>query len=141
LPAPRVAEPVDAEPVARPGTVSRGMLAWITAYQRYISPFLGPRCRFYPTCSSYAATALRDHGAVRGLWLSVRRIGRCHPWNRGGYDPVPPRQAAKNPSAKELLASSDGSGTSAVAPTFAVSPSSTSVPTVTSVPTAGVTRC
>ena len=60
-------------------------------YQRFISPLLGPRCRFAPSCSQYAVEALRTQGAVRGLWLSVRRLARCHPFNPGGYDPVPPR--------------------------------------------------
>jgi uncharacterized protein len=51
-----------------------------------------PRCRFLPTCSGYAVEALRVHGAIRGTFLAVRRIGRCHPWNLGGFDPVPPRK-------------------------------------------------
>ncbi|NGY06488.1 membrane protein insertion efficiency factor YidD [Solimonas terrae] len=63
----------------------------IRAYQILISPLLGPRCRFYPSCSHYAVTALRTHGIVRGSWLSARRIVRCHPLNPGGYDPVPER--------------------------------------------------
>jgi putative membrane protein insertion efficiency factor len=62
----------------------------IRVYQLLISPLLGPRCRFYPSCSSYAVEALQRHGALRGSWLAVRRLGRCHPWNPGGPDPVPP---------------------------------------------------
>jgi putative membrane protein insertion efficiency factor len=58
-------------------------------YQLAISPMLGPRCRFYPSCSHYALEAIRTHGAGRGSWLSVRRLCRCHPWNAGGLDPVP----------------------------------------------------
>ena len=64
-------------------------LLLIRAYQLAISPMLGSRCRFYPSCSEYSMDALRRHGLVRGLWLAVRRIGRCHPWHPGGYDPVP----------------------------------------------------
>jgi putative membrane protein insertion efficiency factor len=56
-----------------------------------VSPLIGPRCRFLPTCSEYALDALATHGALRGSWLVMRRIGRCHPWGGSGYDPVPPR--------------------------------------------------
>jgi len=59
-------------------------------YRGGISPLLGPSCRFYPTCSCYAQDAIRQHGSLRGLYLTVRRLLRCHPWNPGGYDPVPP---------------------------------------------------
>lgn len=62
----------------------------IRAYQWLISPLLGPRCRFYPSCSNYAIEALRIHGPSRGSWLALRRIVRCHPLNPGGFDPVPP---------------------------------------------------
>jgi hypothetical protein len=61
----------------------------IRGYQRLISPLLPPRCRFIPSCSSYAIEALERHGAARGSWLAVKRICRCHPLNAGGYDPVP----------------------------------------------------
>ena len=61
----------------------------IRVYQLLVSPLLGPRCRFYPTCSHYAIDAIEIHGALRGTWLTVRRIARCHPWNPGGFDPVP----------------------------------------------------
>lgn len=61
----------------------------IRLYQWILSPLLGPKCRFTPTCSHYAAEALQRHGLLRGLWLSVRRIGRCHPWGGSGHDPVP----------------------------------------------------
>jgi uncharacterized protein len=61
----------------------------IRLYQWIVSPLLGPACRFHPTCSAYALEAIRRFGVVRGSWLAVRRIGHCHPWNPGGYDPVP----------------------------------------------------
>ncbi len=70
----------------------RVLSAPIRFYQRFISPALPPTCRYYPSCSAYAVGALQEHGALRGLWLAVRRIGRCHPWHAGGYDPVPPRR-------------------------------------------------
>jgi len=60
----------------------------IRAYQLLVSPLLGPRCRFYPSCSSYALEAIRVHGPLRGTWLAGRRLLRCHPWNPGGLDPV-----------------------------------------------------
>ena len=60
-------------------------------YQVAISPLMGPRCRFYPSCSNYALEALRVHGAAKGSYLTARRVCRCHPWNAGGVDPVPPK--------------------------------------------------
>ena len=69
------------------------LLVWILrAYQLVLSPMLGQNCRFYPSCSHYAIEALQTHGAARGSWLAARRVGRCHPWNEGGHDPVPPPQ-------------------------------------------------
>ncbi|HEY9572700.1 MAG TPA: membrane protein insertion efficiency factor YidD [Pusillimonas sp.] len=65
------------------------LIAPIRFYQYFLSPWLGRNCRFTPTCSAYAIQAIEVHGALCGLWLAVRRIGRCHPWCRGGYDPVP----------------------------------------------------
>ncbi|GIG41416.1 membrane protein insertion efficiency factor YidD [Cellulomonas phragmiteti] len=63
-------------------------LLWV--YQRVISPWTPPTCRFYPSCSQYAVVAVTRHGALRGGWLAVRRVARCHPWNPGGVDDVPP---------------------------------------------------
>ena len=63
--------------------------ALIRAYQLFIAPLLGPRCRFHPSCSHYAAEAIITHGALGGSWLAVRRVLRCHPWTAGGFDPVP----------------------------------------------------
>ncbi|MBV6424222.1 MAG: putative membrane protein insertion efficiency factor [Steroidobacteraceae bacterium] len=61
----------------------------IRLYQWTLSPLLGPRCRFYPSCSHYALEAVDRFGVLRGGWLAARRIGRCHPWHPGGFDPVP----------------------------------------------------
>lgn len=69
--------------------MTRAVLLLIRAYQRLISPLLPPRCRFYPSCSSYAAEAVARYGAWRGGVLALRRLLRCHPWHPGGYDPVP----------------------------------------------------
>jgi putative membrane protein insertion efficiency factor len=65
--------------------------AMIRAYQVVVSPWLGPRCRFHPSCSQYALDALAAHGTLCGVWLAIKRLARCHPFNSGGYDPVPPR--------------------------------------------------
>lgn len=65
------------------------VIAAIRVYRRWISPLKGPTCRFRPTCSEYAIEALQRHGLVRGGWLAVRRLARCHPFHPGGYDPVP----------------------------------------------------
>ena len=62
----------------------------IRFYQLFISPVLLPACRFYPTCSAYALEAIMTHGVLRGGWLALRRLARCHPWGGSGYDPVPP---------------------------------------------------
>jgi hypothetical protein len=78
------------EPANRYSLGARLLMAGITGYRRYISPLSGPHCRFAPSCSAYALDAVRTHGALRGLWLAVRRLGRCHPFHPGGYDPVPP---------------------------------------------------
>lgn len=76
--------------------VTRLLILPIKLYKRCISPLLPPSCRFYPSCSTYAIKALTLHGPVRGLWLAVRRILRCHPGSAGGFDPVPPPRPEKN---------------------------------------------
>ena len=63
----------------------------IRAYQLVLSPLIGPSCRFYPSCSQYGIEAIDTHGALRGTWLTIKRISRCHPWHEGGFDPVPGR--------------------------------------------------
>ena len=65
------------------------MVGMISIYKRCISPYMPPSCRFTPTCSTYAIEALQKHGPLRGLWLTVKRICRCHPWGGSVYDPVP----------------------------------------------------
>lgn len=65
------------------------LIALIRAYQWFISPLLGPHCRFYPSCSQYAREAVERHGVLRGSGLALRRLLRCHPWHPGGVDPVP----------------------------------------------------
>jgi putative membrane protein insertion efficiency factor len=73
----------------------RAAVAVLRGYQRWISPALPPVCRFHPTCSAYAVEALQVHGAVRGLWLTIRRLARCAPWHPGGIDPVPPPRGSR----------------------------------------------
>jgi putative membrane protein insertion efficiency factor len=68
----------------------------IRIYQHTLSLWLGPRCRFYPSCSHYGYEAFRRHGTLRGLWLTARRLVRCHPWNPGGIDEVPPARLANS---------------------------------------------
>ncbi|OMG56119.1 membrane protein insertion efficiency factor YidD [Azonexus hydrophilus] len=65
------------------------LIALVRFYQYAISPMLGRRCRYFPTCSEYTVDAIQKFGAVKGGWLGVKRICRCHPWHPGGYDPVP----------------------------------------------------
>jgi hypothetical protein len=64
----------------------------VRVYRYLVSPLMGPRCRFHPTCSCYAEEAVQRHGVWRGGWLALRRLGRCHPWHPGGVDPVPERE-------------------------------------------------
>jgi putative membrane protein insertion efficiency factor len=76
------------------------LILLLRGYQVCISPLIGPRCRFYPTCSHYAIEALRTYGTLRGGWLTTRRILRCHPFHPGGLDPVPPCTCTKPVNSK-----------------------------------------
>jgi len=69
--------------------VRRVLLILIRLYQRGVSPLMGSNCRFHPTCSQYTYEAVERYGAAQGTWMGLRRICRCHPWNPGGFDPVP----------------------------------------------------
>ena len=69
--------------------MSRVLIFFIKFYQQAISPHFPPSCRYTPSCSAYAVEALKKHGAMKGSWLAIKRIARCHPWGGSGYDPVP----------------------------------------------------
>ena len=98
MPAPRGSGPaartgLEARSERRPDPLARALLVLVRAYRVALSPLLGPRCRFHPTCSAYAADALVAHGAWRGTRLAAWRVARCQPFSDGGYDPVPPAGA------------------------------------------------
>lgn len=86
----------------RHGLLARVLLALLTGYRTAISPLRPPACRFTPTCSAYAVEAITVHGAACGSWLAVRRLARCHPWHRGGHDPVPMHVDAQEPVTPSL---------------------------------------
>ena len=69
--------------------LKRALMLLVRGYSLLVSPFLGHNCRYYPSCSAYTLEAIEKHGSLRGLWLGIKRVGRCHPWHAGGYDPVP----------------------------------------------------
>ena len=98
-------------PPVRRAPVRRSLLAVIGFYSRAISPALPPRCRFYPTCSAYAAEAIVRHGALRGSGLALRRLLKCAPWHPGGVDPVPGSE--RSPGTR-----SDGHSSSTAAPSL-----------------------
>ena len=75
------------------------LIGLLKAYRFAISPLYGQVCRYHPSCSAYALEAVTVHGSIKGSWLAVRRLGRCHPWARGGYDPVPPATPTSSSSA------------------------------------------
>jgi uncharacterized protein len=97
---------------------ARVLIGMIRVYQRFVSPvlvsLLGPRCRFYPSCSCYACDALRAHGALRGSGLAAWRVLRCHPFHPGGFDPVPPARSVPSPSLPSLGHAGPGLGAGAV---------------------------
>ncbi len=85
------------------GKVITTPLIWlIVLYQRFVSPMRPPTCRYYPSCSAYAVTALRRFGPLKGTWLALRRLGRCHPWSAGGVDHVPPAEDPASPPARPV---------------------------------------
>lgn len=69
--------------------LSTPFILLIKVYQWTISPLIGPKCRFTPTCSAYGIEALKKHGPIKGTWLTIKRLSKCHPWGKSGYDPVP----------------------------------------------------
>ncbi|TDD81976.1 membrane protein insertion efficiency factor YidD [Actinomadura rubrisoli] len=115
-------------PAGASGPVAAVLILLVRAYRRFLSPLLGQQCRFQPSCSAYGLEALQVHGALRGTWLTARRISRCHPFHSGGFDPVPPKKAAGahafkesgRPSSQELpAAASSNSGREESGPAIA----------------------
>ena len=90
------AAPTTATTSTRRPTIAARVLSLPIRGWRVFSTRMPPRCRFHPSCSAYALEALERHGALRGTWLAVRRVGRCHPWNPGGFDPVPERPVRRS---------------------------------------------
>jgi uncharacterized protein len=74
------------------------LIGLLKAYRFAISPLYGQVCRYHPSCSAYALEAVAVHGSIKGTWLAVRRVGRCNPWARGGYDPVPAKNVPHDPT-------------------------------------------
>jgi uncharacterized protein len=89
------------EPASRKASpAARVLLVLLAGYRNFVSPLLGPRCRFYPSCSAYAVEAVQLHGAARGSWLALRRLARCQPFHRGGLDFVPGSPRARGSDAE-----------------------------------------
>lgn len=84
------------------------LIGIIRLYQYGVSPLLGPRCRFWPTCSNYAVEALQLHGPFKGGWLALKRILKCHPWHAGGVDPVPPLEGCPCCSIEDRQSTANG---------------------------------
>jgi len=121
-----VVDRVRKPPPGRPGMVASLLLAGVRFYRRFVSPALPPSCRFTPSCSAYAVEALERHGALRGSWLTARRLLRCGPWHPGGHDPVP--------SGVGRDGASERSATATPAPTASTAAEPSPTPT-------GVDRC
>ncbi|ATE72530.1 Protein YidD [Lysobacter capsici AZ78] len=81
--------------------IDRLLIALLRGYKRWISPLLGQRCRFHPSCSAYSMEAIGRFGALKGSWLTLKRLGRCHPLHPGGFDPVPPLDPSADPPSPE----------------------------------------
>src|SRR4051812_4195198 len=105
-------ESEQADPARRLGPLAWLLVGLVRGYQLVISPWLGPSCRFEPSCSAYALEALRLHGALRGSWLVLRRLARCQPFCTGGYDPVPEPRRSRRRSLFGRVGAFDRSGAS-----------------------------
>ena len=82
--------------VNRGGAMAKILIILVRGYRFLLSPFTGMHCRFHPTCSQYMIDAIERHGAIKGTWLGLRRLSRCHPWHEGGLDPVPELKTKKH---------------------------------------------
>jgi putative membrane protein insertion efficiency factor len=105
----------------RRGVVTQLLIFLISTYRHWVSPWRPPACRYLPTCSAYAVEALNGYGAIRGGWLAVRRLARCHPFHAGGYDPVPaaapPLRPGSRPAPSPVVTAPQTGSRTAGAPT------------------------